>query len=89
MLKTSWREHAKCAGVDTAVFMPDDDDPITIPRKAAALFYCDQCPVRQECLNYAYENNIMHGIYGGMTTKDRRKNKFRWRAEQIELKRNV
>jgi WhiB family redox-sensing transcriptional regulator len=33
---------------------------------------CVQCPVRKECLEFAVINFIVHGIYGGLTPKDRR-----------------
>lgn len=33
---------------------------------------CDLCPVRVRCLEYAINNNIGHGIWGGLTTRARR-----------------
>jgi len=33
---------------------------------------CGQCLVRLDCLAYALENRIDHGIWGGMTAPDRR-----------------
>lgn len=67
--------------MDTSVFMPDENETLTIKRKAKAIWYCQQCPVVEDCLRYAYENNIQHGIYGGMTTKERRKNRYKWKRE--------
>lgn len=34
---------------------------------------CGECPVRKECLNYAIVGNETHGIWGGLTYKERRK----------------
>ena len=33
---------------------------------------CAACPVRQPCLDYALSHGIMHGIWGGLTERDRR-----------------
>jgi len=77
MTYTNWKKKAQCRGVDTAIFMPDDTDTLAGSRKRLALTYCNACPVRQECLDYAIENNITVGIYGGTTNLDRRRYKKR------------
>ncbi|MEU2621994.1 WhiB family transcriptional regulator [Streptomyces sp. NPDC007157] len=33
---------------------------------------CAGCPVRTECLAYALDRRIEHGIWGGMTERERR-----------------
>ncbi|MGW1068280.1 WhiB family transcriptional regulator [Streptomyces aureus] len=33
---------------------------------------CAGCPVRLECLSFALDNRIEHGIWGGATERDRR-----------------
>ena len=33
---------------------------------------CARCPVRQQCLDYAISHAIVHGIWGGLTERDRR-----------------
>jgi WhiB family redox-sensing transcriptional regulator len=40
--------------------------------KTAKLF-CSQCPVRLECLNLALANNEQHGIWGGLSVKERQR----------------
>ena len=77
MTNTSWKKQAKCRGVDTAIFMPDDTNTLAGERKRLALTYCNACPVKQECLLYAIDNNITVGIYGGTTNLDRRRYKNR------------
>jgi WhiB family redox-sensing transcriptional regulator len=33
---------------------------------------CAVCPVRQPCLDFAVSHGITHGIWGGLTERDRR-----------------
>lgn len=40
-------------------------------KKAAEM--CKGCPVISQCLTYALENDEQWGIWGGMTTKDRKR----------------
>ena len=39
---------------------------------------CARCPVRQPCLDYAISNRITHGIWGGLTERERRAMRSRW-----------
>jgi hypothetical protein len=39
---------------------------------------CAQCPVRQPCLDYAFSNRITHGIWGGLTERERRPLQTLW-----------
>ena len=34
---------------------------------------CSGCAVRNECLQYALDNDECHGIYGGMNPQERRR----------------
>ena len=34
---------------------------------------CRECPVQPECLDYALTERIKHGIFGGMSERERRK----------------
>jgi WhiB family redox-sensing transcriptional regulator len=80
MLNVSWKKQAACSGADTSWFVPNEDEYITFAYKDRAIAFCKACPVREECLRYAYEENIQHGIYGGMTNKERRKYRFQWKG---------
>lgn len=42
----------------------------SLSRKAQAL--CESCPVRAECLEHAYDNEIASGYFGGMSPSQRR-----------------
>ena len=37
-----------------------------------ARLLCARCPVRKECLRFALENGIVHGLYGGIPPRERR-----------------
>ena len=70
MSAEGWRDAAACRTADTALFFA--------PRGAtaswrAALAICETCPVRQRCLDYALDNRIRHGVWGGLTANSRRK----------------
>jgi hypothetical protein len=39
---------------------------------------CARCPVRRPCLEYALSNRITHGIWGGMTERERRPLQSDW-----------
>lgn len=51
---------------------------------------CQRCPVRERCLDYAINNNITHGIWGGLTTRARRElATARRNNEDIDLRRET
>lgn len=68
-----WRELAACRGTDLDVFFPGRGESAGPARQA-----CAQCPVRQPCLDYAITNRIVHGIWGGLTERERRAPRSRW-----------
>jgi len=73
MQKRSWMEKASCRGVDTDIFMPSGRGPFDPVKKELALSYCNTCPVKAECVEYALSFDITVGIYGGLTQNDRRR----------------
>ncbi|MHB8465406.1 MAG: WhiB family transcriptional regulator [Acidimicrobiales bacterium] len=64
----NWRQQAACRGLDTAIFFPPTDSEAG-PAKAV----CAQCPVRDECLEWAIASRQEEGIWGGMTDGERRR----------------
>jgi WhiB family redox-sensing transcriptional regulator len=73
MRDPEWRERAICRGVDTETFYLQDRMRAARARahEAAAKAVCAQCPVRQECLEYAVRNNELFGVWGGLTAAER------------------
>ena len=62
-----WRDRAACRGADLEVFFPGRGESAEPARQI-----CAGCPVRQPCLDYALSHGIVHGIWGGLTERDRR-----------------
>jgi len=68
-----WRELAACRGADLGVFFPGRGESAGPARQV-----CAACPVRQPCLDYAITNRITHGVWGGLTERERRALQSRW-----------
>ena len=75
-----WRELAACRGTHLEVFFPGRGETAGPARQV-----CAACPVRQPCLDYAITNRITHGIWGGLTERERRTLRSGWvRASRQE-----
>jgi len=72
MMNLSWQERAACKEADTELFFPSDLGSRSYYDYEQINNYCNHCPVQQDCLEYALKNNIMHGIWGGKSRKQRR-----------------
>lgn len=72
----SWREQGACKDIYPGVFYPYDpetDLPMENEETSAeAKSICGRCAVRLECLETAVANRETIGIWGGLTTKERR-----------------
>ena len=62
-----WQDRALCAQTDPEAFFPEKGGSV---REAKAV--CRSCEVRIECLDYALENDIRFGIWGGTSERERR-----------------
>lgn len=63
------REEALCAQSDPDLWF--EERTIRLAREAMAI--CNQCPVMEECRQFALDNEVDYGIWGGMTTAQRRR----------------
>jgi len=68
-----WRELAACRGADLNLFFPERGESAGAARQV-----CAACPVRQACLDYAISNRIVHGVWGGLTERERRALRSGW-----------
>ncbi|HEV3473119.1 MAG TPA: WhiB family transcriptional regulator [Actinomycetota bacterium] len=67
-----WRAEGLCAERD-----PDLWFAIGALEHRQAKRICRDCPVQRECLSYAMDHPVDHGIWGGMTERER----LRWRRK--------
>ena len=66
-----WIADAPCSQADPELFFPDAHE--SRANIALAKRMCAACPVRQECLEWALDRGEKFGIYGGLTSTQRRK----------------
>ena len=69
-----WKKDAACKGVERDVFFP------TIgynQHSKAAIQICKTCPVKRRCCDFAINNNIAFGIWGGLNPNQRQQLKRR------------
>jgi WhiB family redox-sensing transcriptional regulator len=66
-----WKKKAACLGVDAGVFFPDSSDPRCHKLLKAAKAICEQCEVKEKCLEYALNTPELHGVWGGCSERQR------------------
>lgn len=69
-MSTEWFKQGNCFGKETEMFYPEVGDKQTAKK---AVNICRSCSVKSECLSYALNNNEKFGVWGGYTTRARRK----------------
>lgn len=66
--RNPWMVKAACRGADPDLFYSTLHS-----QQQEAIRYCRICPVRDECLQYAFDHGEHRGIWGGQTEGARRK----------------
>ena len=69
-----WKDDAACKGMDRNIFFP------TIgynQHSRAAIKICETCPVKRRCAEFAINNKIAFGIWGGLNPNERQQLKRR------------
>ncbi len=67
-----WHSRAACLGVDPDLFFPVGSTGPALGALADAQRVCARCPVREDCLRWALDNDIDHGVWGGVGEDQRR-----------------
>jgi WhiB family redox-sensing transcriptional regulator len=65
-----WMDRALCAQTDPEAFYPDPDKGGST-REAKSV--CARCTVSAECLDHALNHDERHGIWGGLSDRERRR----------------
>ncbi len=66
---TAWMSQGNCRNYAPAVFFPSDGVGVDRARKICN----NDCPVKDQCLEYALEQRIEHGVWGGASERERRR----------------
>lgn len=61
-----WEKAALCSQSDPELFFPEQSGA---SKKAKEV--CGRCPVRAQCLATGLANDERHGIWGGLSTRER------------------
>ena len=80
----SWRNLAACAGEHVELFFPEPGPNTQV--WTARSWYCNVCPVKTICGEYAIVNHIDHGIWGGLTVSERRMERHERSTQQVTAK---
>jgi hypothetical protein len=69
----NWRTNAACRNADDLeIFFPIGHSPSAIAQEAEAKKFCNQCPVIQQCLQWALDTGQETGVWGGLSEDERR-----------------
>ena len=71
-------DRGKCRAFPPAVFFPNDGQGVH-----AAQRICAECPVAGTCLEYALQNRVEHGVWGGCSERERHRILRRRRAAML------
>jgi WhiB family redox-sensing transcriptional regulator len=73
-----WRTYALCRDTSPELFFPVGTTGPALQQISEARAVCAQCPVSDECLEYALATNQDSGIWGGTSEEDRRVLRRQW-----------
>ncbi|WP_025088651.1 WhiB family transcriptional regulator [Mycobacteroides abscessus] len=69
-----WQMKAACRGVSTDIFYYAETQRGALRKQyeVQAKQICNECPVRAHCAAHAIRTDEPHGVWGAMTTRERR-----------------
>lgn len=74
---SDWEKDAKCLGDRPEVYFPERSKAVYKTTASQAKAVCNgkdgrpACPVKQECLMHALEQDERYGIWGGLSHRER------------------
>lgn len=82
--ETAWKKRGSCTDLDPDIFFAQGRGNLGAIQTAKQICI-DTCPVIDDCREYALDENIDHGVWGGLSTHQRAKIRAqRRRAEERE-----
>jgi WhiB family redox-sensing transcriptional regulator len=67
-MDTTWMVKGNCRDEPPSRFFPSDGVGVEVARRI-----CAGCPVKTLCLEYALEQRVDHGVWGGASERERRR----------------
>ncbi len=67
-MDTSWMAKGNCRDEPPSRFFPSDGVGVEVARRI-----CATCPVKEPCLEYALNQRVDHGVWGGLSERERRR----------------
>ena len=68
----AWREEAACRQLPTELFFPIGHGARAKAQARLAKQVCEECPVHDQCLEYALCTNARYGVFGGLDEDERK-----------------
>lgn len=68
-MSRGWMDKAACTEVAPDLFFADATNLVDTK---LAKSVCAECRVKDQCLQYALENRMEHGVWGGLSVQERR-----------------
>lgn len=81
-----WRSKGACVSESPELFFPIGTTGPALTQLGHAKLVCGACAVRERCLQWATDNSVEHGVWGGLSEEERRS--FKRRAGRNRLNRN-
>jgi len=68
VMNSNWMASGECADKPPSLFFPSDGVGVEVAKRL-----CATCSVKAQCLDYALDNRIDHGVWGGTSERERRR----------------
>ena len=67
-MDTDWMSEGSARTSSPTIFFPSDGVGVQVAQRI-----CAECPVAEACLEYALEDRVDHGVWGGTSERERRR----------------
>lgn len=75
-MNTEWLREAACNPADAHLFASDPEDPAEPQVHLAAKEICARCPVAQQCRDFAVDQDLTTGVWGGLSPAERKAHRW-------------